>query len=78
MSMYFLDETDDWLEYQTIREETKRLDREYLEIGKELQSVEEAFKHDPQNINLEARMAELKKKRKAIEKKLDESLSMYR
>ena len=32
MSMYFFDETDDWPEYQTIREEIHRLEKEHLEV----------------------------------------------
>ncbi len=78
MSMYFLDETDDWPEYQTIRDEIHRLDKEYLELTKELQEAEIASKNEPANIELKAKMVELKKKLSEIEKKLDDSFSMYR
>jgi len=78
MSMYFLDETDDWPEYQTIRDEIHRLDKEYLELTKELQKAEAASKNEPANIDLKAKMVELKKKLSEIQKRLDESFSMYR
>ena len=78
MSMYFVDDTDDWPEYQTIRDEIHRLDKEHLELRKELEEAESAVKSDPANQDLEARVDGLNKQLKEIEKKLDESLSMYR
>lgn len=78
MSMYFLDETDDWPEYQTVRDEIQRLDKEYLELTKELQKAEAALGSNATDGDLKAKIAELKKKLKDIENKLDGSLSMYR
>ena len=78
MSMYFYDETDDWPEYQIIKDDIRRLDKEYLEIRKELQEVESAFGSDPSDAVLKAKVLRLKKKMKEIEKKLDESFNLYR
>lgn len=78
MSMYFLDETDDWPEYQTIKDEIQQLDKKLIELKKELQQAESAVKSDPQNQNLKTRAVALEQQLKEIEQKLDESLSMYR
>ena len=78
MSMYFFDETDDWPEYQTIREEIHRLEKEHVEVRKELEEAESAFRSDPAGKDLKAKVDGIKKKLKTIERKLDESLSMYR
>jgi len=78
MSMYFLDETDDWPEYQTIKDEIQQLDKRLIELKKELQQAESAVKSDPQNQNLKTRAVALEQQLKEIEQKLDESLSMYR
>jgi len=78
MSMYFYDETDDWPEYQIIKDDIRRLEKEHLEIRKELQEAEFAFESDPSDAVLKAKVHRLKKKMKEIEKKLDESLNLYR
>ncbi|MBW1841861.1 MAG: hypothetical protein JRF27_05170 [Deltaproteobacteria bacterium] len=78
MSMYFYDETDDWPEYKIVQDEIKRLEREHPRCRKELQEAEVAFHSDAENEDLKARVEVLSKKLKAIEKKLDASLSMYR
>lgn len=78
MSMYFYDETDDWPEYQIIKDEIHRLEKEHLEIRKKLQEAESAFGSNPSDADLRAKVDGLKKKLKEIEKKLDGSLSLYR
>ena len=78
MSMYFYDETDDWPEYEIIRDEIHRLEMAHLEISKELQEAESAPISNPANVDAKAKIDGLTKKLKEIEKKLDESLSMYR
>lgn len=78
MSMYFYDETDDWPEYQIIKDDIHRLEKEHIEIRKELQEVESAFGPDPSDAVLKAKLHRLKKKMKEIEEKLDSSLSLYR
>ena len=78
MSMYFYDDTDDWPEYKIIKDEIHRLEMVHLELRKELQEAESAFISNPANKDLKARVDGLKKKLKEIEKRLNESLSMYR
>lgn len=78
MSMDFLDETDDWPEYQAVRDEIRRLDKEHLELERELKAAEAALGSDSENEDLRARVDALRKKIKEIEAKLDSSLSMYR
>jgi|GEM_PF-4326764 len=33
MSMWFFDDAREWQEYQVVRQESRRLEREYLERG---------------------------------------------
>ena len=78
MSMYFYDDTDDWPEYKIIKDEIHRLETAHLEINKELQEAESAFISNPANEDVKTKIDGLKKELKEIEKKLNESLSMYR
>jgi hypothetical protein len=78
MSMYFYDDTDDWPEYKIIKDDIHRLEVLHVEFRKELQEAESARISDPENENLKAKVDVLKKKLKEIEKRLNESLSMYR
>jgi hypothetical protein len=78
MSMNFLDETDDWLEYQTVRDEINRLDREHLELLKELEEAVSDCRSDSADEGLRIKVDRLRMKLKEIEDKLDASLSMYR
>jgi CRISPR/Cas system-associated endoribonuclease Cas2 len=78
MSMYFYDDTDDWPEYKIIKDDIHRLEKAQLEISKELQEVQSAFISNPANEDAKAKVDGLKKKLKEIEKRLNESLSMYR
>ena len=78
MSMYFYDETDDWPEYQIIKDDIHRLEKEYVEIREELQEAESALGSHPEDKDLKAKVHGLKKKMKEIEKKLDGSLGLYR
>ena len=78
MSMYFYDDTDDWPEYKIIKDEIQRLEMVHLEVSKELQEAESASMSDPANEDAKANIDGLKKKLKEIEKRLNDSLSMYR
>jgi len=78
MSMYFYDETDEWPEYQIIKDEIHRLEKEHVEIRKKLQKTESAFGPEASDTALNAKVHGLKKKMKEIEKKLDGSLGLYR
>jgi DNA-binding transcriptional regulator GbsR (MarR family) len=76
--MYFYDDTDDWPEYKIIKDEIHRLEMAHLEASKELQEVQSACMSNPANEDAKGKVEGLKKKLKEIEKKLNESLSMYR
>jgi hypothetical protein len=76
--MYFYDETDDWPEYKIIKDNIHRLEMAHAELRKELQEANSAFMSDPANDDLRVRVDRLRNKLKEIERKLDESLSMYR
>jgi hypothetical protein len=78
MSMYFYDETDDWPEYKIIKDDIHRLEKEHLEIRKELHEADSAFRSDPSDAVLKAKVHGLKKKMNEIEKKLDASFGLYR
>ena len=78
MSMNFLDETDDWPEYKLIRDEIHRLEDEYLELLKALNVAESACQMAPADDDLRFKVNQLKERLKETEKKLDESISMYR
>jgi DNA-binding transcriptional regulator GbsR (MarR family) len=76
--MYFYDDTDDWPEYKIIKDEIHRLETAHLEVSKELQKAESAFTSNPANEDAKTKIDGLKKKLKEIEKRLNDSLSMYR
>ncbi|MCG6973560.1 MAG: hypothetical protein LJE66_10495 [Desulfobacterales bacterium] len=78
MSMYFYDETDDWPEYDVIRQDIHRLENEYLESCKLLQAAESAYGSDPADNNLKAKVDELKRQIKEIERRLTGSMNLYR
>lgn len=78
MSMYFLDETDDWPEYKVIRDEINQLDRTLIELQKQLQDAETELRSAPENDEVKSRIGVLKKQLQETREKLDESLSMYR
>ena len=78
MSMYFYDDTDDWPEYKIIKDAIQRLEMAHLQISKELQEAESAFISNPANEDVKANIDGLKKKLKEIEKRLNDSHSMYR
>ena len=78
MSMYFYDDTDDWPEYKIIKDYIHRLEVVHLEFRKELQEAESASVSDPENEKLTAKVEVLKKELQEIEKKLNESFSLYR
>ena len=78
MSMYFYDDTDDWPEYKIIKDYINHLEKVHLELGKELQEAKVVFISDPANENLKDKVDELRQKLKETEKRLTESLNMYR
>ena len=78
MSMYFYDDTDDWPEYKIIKDDIHRLEMAQLEFRKKLQEAESAAISDPTDKDLRTRVDGLKMKLEEIEKRLNESLNMYR
>ena len=78
MSMYFYDETDDWPEYKIVRENIQQMETAHTEIRKTLHEIEPILRSDPDNKALKTKIDGLKKELKEIEKKLDESSSLYR
>jgi hypothetical protein len=77
MSMYFYDETDDWPEYQIIKDDIYRMEKEHVEIRKELQEAESAFASHPDDKDLKTKLDGLKHKLKEIENRLENSSTLY-
>ena len=69
MSMWFFDETGDLPEYQALREEVRRLEKEYLELRVLLKEAEEALRAAPEDDYLKAKVHYLKKRVKGLEDK---------
>ena len=78
MSMYFLDDTDDWPEYTIIKKDLQRLESEHQALSKKLREAESALKFDVANEELKAKVDQLDQKLKDIAKQLNESLNLYR
>ena len=76
--MYFYDETDDWPEYKIVRDNIRQMETAHTEVRKKIHEAESVFRSDPENEDLKAKIDGLKKELKEIEKRLDESMSMYR
>jgi hypothetical protein len=78
MSMNFLDETDDWPEYQTIRDEIQRLEEEYLLLSRELEAATSGRPSDAAVNDRQAKVSDLRARLLTVQRKLDASLSLYR
>lgn len=78
MSMYFLDETDDWPEYQTVRDEIHRLEMKRAHVLKVLGEVKSSLDSVNPNHDLQTELEALEADLREIEKKLDETLNLYR
>ena len=78
MSMYFYDETDDWPEYQIIKDDIRRLETEHVEIQKKIQEVESVFGSRPEDKDLKAEVDRLKKTLEEIENRLEKFSNLYR
>ena len=59
MSMYFLDDTDDWPEYTIIKKDLQRLESEHQALSKKLREAESALKFDVANEELKAKVDQL-------------------
>lgn len=78
MSMYFLDESDDWPEYKIVKNEIFRLEKEHADILKALREAARALDTAPNDENLKAGLQRLEDRRAQVEKKLEGALGMYR
>lgn len=78
MSMNFLDETDDWPEYDTVRDEIRRLESEYSELQAELDAIQSKPVSGAAAGEWAREVEVLKTKLKEVQDKLDATLSLYR
>ncbi len=68
MSMWVYDDCKEMQNFQTLRKEVKRLEREYLDLRIQLRDTEVDLRSDPDNEYLEAKVKYLNKRLKGIEK----------
>ena len=78
MSMFFYEDTDDWPEYQSVKDDIRRLEIAQLDCYREIQAIESVLKSAPNDQALQAGFIRLKQKLKTVQQKLDEASSMYR
>lgn len=69
MSMWLYDDCKEMQEFQTLRKEVKRLEREYLDLRIQLRDTEVDLRSDPDNEYLKAKVTYLNKRLRDIEKK---------
>lgn len=69
MSMWFYDDALDNKEFQSLRNEVKRIEREYLELRVLHRDAETALRSDPDSEYLNAKVTYLNKRLKDLEKK---------
>jgi len=68
MSMWLYDDCNEMQEFQTLRKEVKRLEREYLDLRIQLRDTEVDLRSDPDNEYLNAKVTYLNKRLRDIEK----------
>jgi hypothetical protein len=69
MSMWLYDDCKEMQEFQTLRKEVKRFEREYLDLRIQLRDTEVDLRSDPDNEYLKAKVTYLNKRLRDIEKK---------
>jgi len=69
MSMWLYDDCNEMQEFQTLRKEVRRLEREYLDLRIQLRDTEVDLRSDPDNEYLKAKVTYLNKRLRDIEKK---------
>jgi septal ring factor EnvC (AmiA/AmiB activator) len=67
--MWLYDDCNEMQEFQTLRKEVKRLEREYLDLRIQLRDTEVDLRSDPDNEYLNAKVTYLNKRLRDIEKK---------
>ncbi len=69
MSMWLYDDCKEMQDFQTLRKEVKRFEREYLDLRIQLRDTEVDLRSDPDNEYLKAKVKYLNKRLRDIEKK---------
>lgn len=69
MVMWFYDEAEEMQNFQFLRKEVRRIEKEYLEIRVLLRDTEKALRADPDNEYLKAKVMYLNKRLKDLERK---------
>jgi septal ring factor EnvC (AmiA/AmiB activator) len=67
--MWLYDDCNEMQEFQTLRKEVKRFEREYLDLRIQLRDTEVDLRSDPDNEYLKAKVTYLNKRLRDIEKK---------
>jgi polyhydroxyalkanoate synthesis regulator phasin len=67
--MWLYDDSQDMEEFQRLRGEVKRLEKEYLDLRIQLRDTEVNLRSDPDNEYLKAKVTYLNKRLRDIEKK---------
>ncbi len=68
MSMWLYDDLNEMQDFQILRDEVKRLEKEYLDIRIQLRDTETDLRSDPDNEYLQAKVKYLSKRLKDLEK----------
>ncbi len=68
MGMWLYDDAQDMEEFQILRGEIKRLEKEYLDLRIQLRDTEVDLRSDPDNEYLQAKVKYLNKRLRDIEK----------
>lgn len=68
MSMWLYDDCKEMQDFQTLRKEVRRLEREYLDLRIQLRDTEVDLRSDTDNEYLKAKVKYLNKRLKDIEK----------
>jgi hypothetical protein len=68
MSMWLYDDAQDMVDFQFLRGEIKRLEKEYLDLRIQLRDTEADLRSDPDSEYLKAKVKYLNKRLKDIEK----------
>jgi len=69
MGMWLYDDAQDMEEFQILRGEIKRLEKEYLDLRIQLRDTEVDLRSDPDSEYLQAKVKYLSKRLKDLEKK---------
>ena len=69
MGMWLYDDASEMEEFQALRREVKRLEKEYLELRALLRDTEEDLRSDLDNEYLKAKVKYLRKRLKDLERK---------